>query len=54
LREQIVKPLQNISEIEKRHNIIEEFLKNPILLDKITDKLKIVSDLDNILTRLSL
>jgi DNA mismatch repair ATPase MutS len=36
LRESIVKPLQNIEEIERRQDIIEEFLKNPVLLDKVT------------------
>ena len=54
LRDSIVKPLQDIDEIKKRQDIIEEFLKNPILLDKVTNKLKMVADLDNILTRLAL
>ena len=54
LREAIVKPLQDLSEIEKRQDIIEEFLKDTILLDKVTNNLKLVSDLDNILTRLAL
>ena len=54
LRESIVKPLQDIDEIEKRQDIIEEFLKDSILLDKVTSELKQVSDLDNILTRLAL
>jgi len=54
LRESIVKPLQNIEEIERRQDIIEEFLKNPVLLDKVTWELKQVADLDNILTRLAL
>ena len=54
LRESIVKPLQNIDEIEKRQDIIEEFIKNSILLDKVSTELKQVSDLDNILTRLAL
>jgi DNA mismatch repair ATPase MutS len=54
LRESIVKPLQDIEEIKKRHNIIEEFLKDPVLLDKVVIKLKNVADLDNILTRLAL
>jgi DNA mismatch repair protein MutS len=54
LRNAIVNPLQDISEIEKRQNIIEEFLLDKILLDKVTEKLKMVADLDNILTRLSL
>jgi len=54
LRESIVKPLQDIWEIEKRQDIIEEFLKNSILLNKVSSELKQVSDLDNILTRLAL
>lgn len=54
LREAITKPLQDIKEIEKRQDIIEEFLKDTILLDKVSNKLKLVSDLDNILTRLAL
>jgi len=54
LRESIVKPLQNLDEIKKRHEIIEELLKEPILLNKITEKLKNIADIDNILTRLSI
>ena len=50
----IIRPLQDIKQVEKRHDIIEEFLFNTILLDKVTTKLREVSDLDNILTRLSL
>ncbi len=54
LREAIVKPLQDIDEINRRQDIIEEFLKDSILLDKVTTELRNVSDLDNILTRLAL
>jgi len=54
LREAIVSPLQNIEKINKRLDIIEQFLENPILLDKVTNKLKQVADIDNILTRLAL
>ena len=54
LREVIVKPLQDIEEINKRQDIIEEFLKDSILLDKVSSELKQVADLDNILTRLAL
>ncbi len=54
LRENIMKPLQNKEDIEKRLDLIEEFLGNPILLDKVRKKLKMISDLDNILTRLAL
>ena len=54
LRDAIVSPLQNIEKINKRLDIIEQFLENPILLDKVTTKLKQVADIDNILTRLAL
>jgi len=54
LREQIIKPLQDIKEIEKRQDMIEEFLENPVLLDKVQWYLKYVSDIDTILNRLAL
>jgi DNA mismatch repair protein MutS len=54
LRENIVKPSRDIAYIKNRHDMIEQFLSNPILLDSITQKLKYVSDLDAIMTRLSL
>ncbi len=54
LREQIIKPLNNIDEIEKRHNFIEEFTKNKILLDKVRNKLEYVSNINTILNRLAL
>ncbi|MDQ7009230.1 MAG: hypothetical protein Q9M94_02975 [Candidatus Gracilibacteria bacterium] len=54
LREQIIKPLQDIKEIEKRQYMIEEFFNNPILLDKVQLHLKYVSDIDTILNRLAL
>jgi len=54
LRDAIINPLQDIEKINIRLDIIEQFLYNPILLDKITTKLKQVADIDNILTRLAL
>jgi DNA mismatch repair protein MutS len=54
LKEQIIKPLNNIEEIEKRLNFIEEFTKNKILLDKTRDKLEYVSNINSILNRLAL
>lgn len=54
LRESILKPLKEKTQIEVRQNIINEFLNNKILLEKITSKLKWVSDLENILSRLAL
>ena len=54
LKESIINPLKNKLNIESRLTIIDEFLKNKILLDKTCEKLKWVSDLENILTRLAL
>ena len=54
LRDQILYPLQDIKEIKKRQDYIEEFYKNPVLLDKVQNKLKGVSDIDAILNRLAL
>lgn len=54
LREQIIKPLNSIDEIEKRLNFIEEFSKNKILLDKVRNKLEYVSNINIILNRLAL
>ncbi len=54
LRESILKPLQKKEEIEARLDMIDEFLKNPVLLDKVQNHLKYVSDLDSILNRLAL
>lgn len=54
LREAILKPLKDKAKIEDRLDIIDEFLKDPVLLDKIQNHLKYVSDLDAILNRLAL
>jgi len=54
LREAILKPLQKKDEIEARLDMIDEFLKAPVLLDKVQNHLKYVSDLDAILNRLAL
>lgn len=54
LKEQIVKPLQNINEINKRYEFIDEFVKNPILLEKVQLKLKTINDIDAILNRLAI
>ncbi len=54
LAREIVNPLNDLDQIKNRQDFIEEFLSNPMLLDKVQDRLKWVSDLDNILTRLAL
>ncbi len=54
LKENIIKPLQSIEEIEKRQEFIQEFYNNKILLDTVRIKLWFVSDIDSILNRLAL
>lgn len=54
LRESILKPLQDTKQIEDRLEFINEFLNNPVLLDKVQNHLKYVSDIDSILNRLAL
>ncbi len=54
LREQIIKPLQNIDEIKLRHNFIQEFYDNKILLDEVRQNLVYVADIDSILNRIAL
>ena len=54
LRENILKPSQNIEEIKKRQNFVEEILKNPILMDKLQKKLSFISDIDTIMNRVML
>lgn len=54
LENQIIRPLQNIKQINSRLDFINELLNNKQLLDIIIIKLKNISDLDNILVRLSL
>ena len=54
LREQIIKPLQNIEEIEMRHNYIQEFYSDKILLDEVRQDLIYVADIDSILNRIAL
>jgi len=54
LRNEIIKPLKDKKEIEKRQKFVGEFLSDKILLDKIQNELKMVSDIDTILNRLAL
>lgn len=54
LREQLLRPLQDSTEIIKRQKFIDGFKSDAILLDKVRSELKYVADIDAILTRLSL
>ncbi len=54
LRQQILHPLQDIGEIQKRQRYIEILKTDTILLEKIRKQLWFVADLDAIITRLSL
>ena len=54
LMDSILNPLNNINEINKRLDFIDELIKNKNLLDKIRDKLTGISNINWILNRLSL
>lgn len=54
MREQLLQPLQDIKEIEKRQDIIEYFQSDIMLLDTISHELKQISDIDAIINRLAL
>lgn len=54
LKESIIYPLQDIDEIKKRQNFIEQLLNDKITLDKIREKLWLISDIDSILNRIAL
>ena len=54
LREQLLKPLKDIEKIKERQDFIEDFYNNKILLEKVRENLKHISDIDLILNRLAL
>jgi DNA mismatch repair ATPase MutS len=54
LREQILRPLQDLKEIQERQKYIEILKHDSILLEKIQKELKYIVDLDALLGRLSL
>lgn len=53
LRDQILKPLKDKSEIEKRQKFIEEFISNKPLLETLSSQLAQVSNIQSILNRLA-
>lgn len=53
LRENILHPMKDEKEIQKRLQLVEAFLQDKILLEKIRDKLSYISDIDAILNRLA-
>ncbi|MGL5100184.1 MAG: DNA mismatch repair protein MutS, partial [Fusobacteriaceae bacterium] len=52
LKKIIKNPLRNITEIEKRQNHVEFFIRNPLLREEILEKLKNVYDIERILGKL--
>lgn len=54
LRHEILHPLQDISSIKKRQEYISLLKKDTILLEKVRNELKKISDIDTILSRISL
>lgn len=54
IRDQIIKPLQSIEEINNRNNFVWEFYNNKILLEEVREQLWYVADIDSILNRIAL
>jgi len=54
IREQIIKPLQSVDEINTRTNFVAEFYNNKILLEAVREQLAYVADIDSILNRIAL
>jgi DNA mismatch repair protein MutS len=54
IRDQIVKPLQSVQEINSRNTFVSEFYSNKILLDQVREELWYVADIDSILNRIAL
>ncbi len=49
----LLHPLKDLKKIKYRQNLIEELIKNNLILRKLQDKLENISDIDRILTKLS-
>lgn len=54
IREQIVKPLQSVDDINNRNSFVAEFYNNKILLEQVREQLWYVADIDSILNRIAL
>lgn len=54
IRDQIIKPLQSVQEINSRNTFVSEFYNNKILLDQVREELWYVADIDSILNRIAL
>jgi DNA mismatch repair protein MutS len=53
LRQWLIRPLLNVSEIENRHSSVKFFVENSNVRKEITEKLKSVSDIERIIARVS-
>ena len=53
LNQWMEQPLQDISEIEYRHNAVEEFINNFILRENVRESLQQVKDIERITTKIS-
>ncbi|MDR2666403.1 MAG: DNA mismatch repair protein MutS [Endomicrobium sp.] len=53
IRQWLIKPLLDISKIETRQSIVKFFIDNSNLRKKIVEKLKIVSDVERIIARIT-
>jgi DNA mismatch repair protein MutS len=50
----LYQPSKKLDEIQKRHQFVREFLSDSVLLDKVKNELKFISDIEAILNRLAL
>ena len=53
LREMLTRPLQKVAEIEKRLDLVQEFMDEPLLRGKIRKELRLVCDIERVLSRFS-
>ena len=53
LREMLTRPLQKVTEIERRLDLVQELIEEPLLRGKIRTNLKQVCDIERVLSRFS-
>lgn len=53
LRRWLALPLKNLQKIQERHQIVEVFVENEILLSEITSKIKQIGDLERLISKVA-
>ena len=54
LRNWVILPLKNIEKINERLEVVETYIKNPQFSDNIKEQLEAISDLERLISKLSL